>query len=204
MQERRLHEVSGISGLYYFPEFLDSAAQRDAVKCIDASSEHWREDLERRVQHYGWRYDYRTRTITSDMDLGALPDWVTKIAEQLAELKPSDGAKLFDRVPDQAIVNEYEPGQGIALHVDRDCFGPTVATVSLGDDWEMKFRPVKGTSHEDKRIMLVRGSALILTGEARDCWMHGIDKRMTEENRQRKRKPRLSLTFRTVLNQSSD
>ena len=33
---------------------------------------------------------------------------------------------------EQAIVNEYEPGQGIAPHVDRDCFGPVVATVSLG------------------------------------------------------------------------
>ena len=32
--------------------------------------------------------------------------------------------------------------------------GDAVATISLGDDWEMKFRPVKGTSNEDESIML--------------------------------------------------
>ena len=193
MQEPRLHPVSGVPGLYYFPEFLDSAAQSKAVAQIDASSECWLKDLERRVQHYGWRYDYRARTITSDMGLGPLPDWVAEIAKRLC-----DETKLFNRTPDQAIVNEYVPGQGIALHADKNCFGPAVATISLGDDWEMKLRPVRGKSSEDKRILLVRGSALIMVDEARDRWMHGIDKRMIEAPGRRKRRRRLSLTFRTV------
>ena len=109
--------------------------------------------------------------------------------------------KLFDRVPDQAIVNEYRPGQGIALHADRQCFGDTVATVSLNDDCEMRLRPVGGTPKDDRRRMLARGSALILTGDSRSRWMHGIDKRKTEKSAlgERDRRRRLSLTFRTVL-----
>ena len=182
-----------IDGLCYFPGFLDGSAQRDAMEHIDASP--WRRDLKRRVQHYGWRYDYQARVVSSDMRLGPLPGWIAKIAERLYR-----EAALFDRVPDQAIVNEYEPGQGIALHADRDCFGPVVATVSLGDDWEMRLRPIGGTRHDDRRTMLVRGSALVMAGEARFRWMHGIDERKTERDRdgKRDRRRRLSLTFRTV------
>ena len=193
IRERRVHELPGIEGLHYFPGFLDDRAQRDAVVNIDASP--WRADLERRVQHYGWRYDYQARTVTPNMRLEPLPDWVAELAEHLYH-----EIGLFARIPDQAIVNEYEPGQGIALHADKDCFGAVVATVSLGDDWEMKLRPVGGTRDDDKRIMLVRGSALVMAGAARFRWMHGIDKRKTERGRdgKRARRRRLSLTFRTV------
>ena len=148
------------------------------------------------MQHYGWRYDYQRKTVTPDMELGPLPDWVGELARRLYV-----ATELFDRVPDQAIVNEYRPGQGIALHADRQCFGATVATVSLGDDWEIRLRPVGGTSKDDRRLMLERGSALVLTGDSRSRWMHGIDKRKTEKSPvgERDRQRRLSLTFRTML-----
>ena len=194
LQEREMHRIQGVCGLYYFYGFLNKHDQRALIECIDAKP--WRTDLERRVQHYGWRYDYRTRTATSGMDLGPLPNWVADIASRLYS-----ETKLFDRVPDQAIVNEYRPGQGIALHADRQCFGDTVATLSLGDDWEMRLRPVGGTAKEDRRIMLARGSVLILTADSRSRWMHGIDKRRREQSTtgQRDRQRRLSLTFRTML-----
>lgn len=199
MNDRRLYEIPCVQGLYYSPDFLDNNEQYEAIKRIDVNQ--WSHDLGRRVQHYGWRYDYRSRTITSDMYLGPLPDWITKIGKRLY-----DETKLYDRIPEQVIVNEYYPGQGIALHADRNCFGDAVATISLGDDWEMKMRPVKGTSSEDKSIMLQRGSVLIMTGEARFRWLHGIDKRKRERGKftQRERQRRLSLTFRTVINQSSE
>ena len=96
---------------------------------------------------------------------------------------------------------KYQPGQGIALHADRQCFGDTVATLSLGEDWEMRLRPVRGSAQEDRRIMLAQGSVLILTADSRSRWMHGIDKRRTEKSAvgQRNRRRRLSLTFRTML-----
>lgn len=199
MSEHRLYEIPDIRGLYYFPDFLDDNEQSRIIKQVDTNESQWRNDLERRVQHYGWRYDYRSRTITSDMELGPLPDWIKKIAGRLY-----DEAGLFDQIPGQVIVNEYNPGQGIALHADRDCFGDAVATISLGDDWEMKLRPLGGKSYHDKFVMLQHGSALILTGDARYRWMHGIDKRKGEERDtsgqfRRQRRRRISLTFRTVI-----
>ena len=43
-------------------------------------------------------------------------------------------------MPDQLIVNEYQPGQGISAHIDCEpCFKNTIVTVSLGSVYEMDF-----------------------------------------------------------------
>ena len=106
---------------------------------------------------------------------------------------------LFDRVPEQVIVNEYEPGQGIAMHTDHPGFGPTVCTISLGDDWEMDFSE---DWSEKRPALLSRRSCVLLTGESRSAWQHGIAPRKSELTAigRRTRRRRLSLTFRTVLN----
>ena len=109
----------------------------------------------------------------------------------------------FDAVPDQVIVNEYEPGQGIAAHVDRGCFGPTVATLSLGDAWPMEFAPYRprrgpGTASEEKsELVLEVGSILLLTGDARWNWTHRIAARTKDGPRSRQK--RVSVTFRAVV-----
>ena len=128
------------------------------------------------------------------MHLGALPDWLANVAQKLY-----DETGLFDRVPEQVIVNEYLPGQGIATHIDHPGFGSTVCMVSLLDDWEMDF----SENWKDKTpALLQKGSCVLLTGPARSDWQHGIAPRKSElmENGRRERKRRLSMTFRTVLN----
>jgi hypothetical protein len=69
-------------------------------------------DLKRRVQHYGWRYDYKARRIDLSMRLGELPPWATRLALRLVR----DG--LVPQLADQVIVNEYVGRQGISKHVD--------------------------------------------------------------------------------------
>lgn len=188
------------AGLTYISQFLSAKQQETIVNCVDGME--WRNDLERRVQHYGWRYDYRARTVDADMRIGPLPGWLLEVALRLYrhETRP------FDRIPDQAIVNEYLPGQGIAMHVDRQCFGPAVATISLGDAWRMDLRPTRGVDAGPEHILLEPGSALIMIGEARSRWLHGIAKRKRErtDDGWRPRKRRISLTFRTVLTEAQD
>lgn len=189
----RAARTPGVSGLRYYPEFLTRNQQRKTIDRIDSLP--WRNDLERRVQHYGWRYDYRARTVSRDMRIGPLPDWLQEMAERL-----SDETGLFDQVPDQVIVNEYLPGQGIAMHIDRQCFGPAVGTVSLGDNWRMDLRPAGNKAGKPEYVLLEVGSALIMTGNARSRWLHGIAKRKREWTGKnwRPRQRRISLTFRTV------
>ena len=187
-------EVAAVPGLKMIEEFLTKQQQADCVSRVDAAESKWRNDLSRRVQHYGWRYDYKARAITPDMHIGALPDWLGKLAQRLY-----DETGLFDRVPDQVIVNEYQPGQGISTHIDHPGFGPTVCTISLLDDWEMDF----SENWRDKApALLQRGSCVLLTGPSRSVWQHGIAPRRSEvmDSGRRQRKRRLSLTFRTVIN----
>ena len=189
-----LQQVDAVPGLKFVENFLSPEQQDHCVKRVDAAVDQWHNDLTRRVQHYGWRYDYKARAITPDMHIGALPDWLGELAQRLyAE------TGLFDRAPEQVIVNEYLPGQGIATHIDHPGFGPTVCTISLLDDWEMDF----SENWRDKSpALLQRGSCALLTGDARSVWQHGIAPRKSEitDAGRRPRKRRLSLTFRTVVN----
>ena len=189
-----LQQVTDVPGLKFVERFLTPEQQDYCVQQVDAAVDEWRNDLSRRVQHYGWRYDYKARAITPDMHIGALPNWLGDLAQRLY-----DETGLFDRVPEQVIVNEYLPGQGIATHIDHPGFGPTVCTISLLDDWEMDF----SENWRDKSpALLQRGSCVLLTGDARSIWQHGIAPRKSEatETGRRPRKRRLSLTFRTVVN----
>lgn len=154
----------------------------------------WRDDLKRRVQHYGWRYDYRARKITHALRLGPLPLWLTPLASTIGDLPE------FERVPDQVIVNEYCPGQGISAHVDCEpCFGPAIASLSLGGAVEMVFRHRR--SGERASLVLPPLSLLVLTGEARYDWTHEIPARRsnTIDGMRLPRTRRVSLTFRTVI-----
>ena len=184
-----------IQGFHYERAFLTKEECDGLLASID--KREWLRDLKRRVQHYGWKYDYKSRVVTEDMRIGELPPFLRTVADRL------QASPWFDTVPDQVIVNEYEPGQGIAAHVDRDCFGPTVATLSLGNAWPMEFAPCRrpggqdNASVEKTELVLEVGSLLVLTGDARWHWTHRIAARKTDGQRRRQR--RVSVTFRTVV-----
>ena len=164
---------------------------------MDASVDQWRHDRSRRTQRYGWRYDYRAKMITPDMWLGQIPDWLQEIAQSVFEnaVHPDTGQPLFERVPEQCIVNEYVGAQGIAEHTDHPGFGPAIATVSLISDWPMHLAPSYRRPNEP--LLLETGSCLTMTGPSRHVWTHQIKRDQVRPSNQR----RLSLTFRTVLNQ---
>ena len=194
---RTLGGVEGIQGLYYEPGFLTPEQQAQAILRVDAAQDEWRSDLSRRTQHYGWRYDYRARVITPDMYLGQLPDWLQEIADRLrGRMVHPDGTPMFDRAPEQVIVNEYVGAQGIRPHIDHPGFGPAICTLSLLEDWEMDLSIRR---NENRPALLEAGSCLTMTGPSRERWYHGIPVRQDEPGGQRRGR-RISLTFRTVLN----
>lgn len=153
----------------------------------------WRDDLRRRVQHYGWRYDYRARAVDATMRLGPLPPWADALARRIA----AEG--LDARAPDQVIVNEYLPGQGIARHVDCvPCFGPVVLSLSLGSGYVMDLHAPQ--TLQRLPLPLPRRSLLVLAGPSRLAWSHAIAARQTDvvDGVKVPRGRRVSLTFRTV------
>jgi alkylated DNA repair dioxygenase AlkB len=176
----------------YLADYLDEAREQALIERIDR--QQWLAELRRRVQHYGYRYDYNGRKVTPEMYLGPLPDWLQALGEELK------GRGLMPRVADQVLVNEYEPGQGIAPHVDCvPCFADTIASLTLGSSCLMEFTQVK--TREKVPRFLARHSLVVLSGEARYDWRHAIPGRKSHPHHARMlpRGRRLSLTFRNVL-----
>jgi len=180
-----------ISGLELVPDYIAPSGQTQFLAIIDNSL--WMTDLKRRVQHYGYRYDYKARKVDSTMYLGTLPDW----AHQLAIRLHLDG--YIAKVPDQLIANEYVSGQGIAPHVDCvPCFDDTILSITLGSACIMDFTKLKST--EKQSLYLTSGSLLIMKDEARYDWKHGISARKSDviDGERITRGRRVSLTFRCV------
>jgi alkylated DNA repair dioxygenase AlkB len=180
----------GVSGLLYIPNYISKSEHRRLIETIDVQP--WRTDLSRRTQHYGYIYDYRAKRIDHSMQIGELPAWLQRIAVRLQD----DG--LMPEAPDQCIVNEYKPGQGITDHIDcTPCFGGVIISLSLAAPVVMELK------RDDQKISLLLEprSLLLLRGEARYQWTHGIArrKRDTVDNLTFERKRRLSATFRKVI-----
>jgi alkylated DNA repair dioxygenase AlkB len=185
-------DLARVRGLVYAPSFIDEEEQAFVISQIDMAP--WIVDLARRVQHYGYRYDYKARRVDPGMYVGELPEWMSQLARRLYE------AGYIDVIPDQAIVNEYEPGQGITPHVDCEpCFGDTVISLSMLSTCVMDFTKLGST--ERVSILLEPRSIVVLKADARFGWKHGIAKRLadTVDGIVYKRGRRVSLTFRKVI-----
>ena len=174
----------------YIADFITTQEELALLDAIDKES--WLDELQRRVQHYGYRYNYKKRKLDAEDRIGDLPDWIAPICDRLAH---TEG--MFAACPDQLIVNEYKPGQGITPHTDSGCFGAVVASLSLGSDCLMDIE----TPAEKFPIVLQRKSLLVLQGDSRNVWKHAIALRKTDIQADEKilRQRRVSLTFRTVL-----
>ncbi|WP_320534750.1 alpha-ketoglutarate-dependent dioxygenase AlkB [Robbsia andropogonis] len=179
----------GPVGLQVLPNFITDDEEHRLVTIID--SVEWDQLMKRRVQHYGWRYDYKARQITQANYLGPLPRWAEDLAERLL------ASGVVPELPDQVIVNNYEGNQGISKHIDcKDCFRGPVVTISLLETWDMVFTRKIAVETEKFIQSLTRCSAVVLDGEARSAWHHEIPTRLTERGVRRGR--RISITFRKV------
>ena len=181
-----------IAGLSYIADYIDESTEAALLEIID--SQPWMNDLKRRVQHCGWRYDYKARNVTSDLRIGALPDWLQSYAVRLQQ------GGLFTEIPDQVIINEYQPGQGISAHTDCiPCFSETIASLSLGSPCVMDFSHSK--TGDKSSLLFEPRSLLVLNGDARYIWQHAIAGRKTDRHNGQiiQRARRVSLTFRKVI-----
>ena len=175
-------DIPAIPGLSYVPEYVSQSEETELCEVIDC--EPWDTSWQRRRQPYG--ASYGNKKPNPD-----IPAWGSRVAERLLEEKRT--SKPFD----QMLINEYLPGQGIALHRDYEPFDRTVASLSLLAHCVMIFRHV--VSGQTEILLLQPRSLLILTDEARYDWEHGIAARKKDiwHGVPIIRQRRLSITFRT-------
>lgn len=178
-----------INGLLYQNDFLSVEEEKIIISEIDNAV--WDTNLKRRVQHYGYMYDYKKKNIDQDLKIGKLPDWLLALESKIRTIFNLENS--FDQV----IINEYEPGQGISNHIDCvPCFEDVIISISLLSSCVMQFS--KG--EEKQEILLKPRSILLLSGEARYHWKHGIKavKNDKFQNTVIPRERRISITFRKI------
>ncbi len=185
-----LFEDDLLSGLSYRDDYI--TLDEEAALIAEIDRQPWSMELLRRRQWYGWSPDDTTYGMPGEYKPQLMPDWLLWLGERLHK----DG--VFAGVPVRALINEYHPGQGIGTHKDRDTERiKSVAIISLGSPIMMEFTRM---DHATRNQYLYPRSRLIMQGEARDKWMHGIVGRKTDKvgGLILPRRRRLSVTFRYV------
>ena len=180
-----------VQGLDYIADYISAEHEQALLQEIDHND--WLSDLKRRVQHYGYKYDYKARAVDAKAYLGPMPAWASGLCQKFV------ADKIFPVIPDQMIVNEYLPGQGISAHIDCvPCFGEMIASLSLGSSCIIEFS-YPGTG-DKKELLLEERSLVVLSGPARYEWQHAIPARKSDviDGTKTARKRRVSLTFRKV------
>jgi alkylated DNA repair dioxygenase AlkB len=182
-------EDGQIPSLYYVENYISASEEKILLRNIDRQK--WDDSLKRRVQHYGYKYSYRNRQIDQSSQIGNIPNWLNDLSSKLQK------DNIMPYKPNQIIINEYVPGQGIAPHIDLvHAFSGVICSLSLGSDCIMDFtREVKVSRILHKR------SLLVLSEDARYRWMHSIAARKTDKVNGNilPRGRRVSITFRKVI-----
>ncbi|EEA06910.1 oxidoreductase, 2og-Fe(II) oxygenase family protein [Cryptosporidium muris RN66] len=187
-------------GLNIYNNILDDGEGEKLLDWIDKYG-IWEEGLSRRVQHYGFGFDYKNKIIS--------PKWVRDIPIKIEMI--INRLLLHNIVtsrPDQITINEYIAGQGIGPHIDsHHTIGNYIAVVSLGsgvgmDFYELQLSDSKSFKKQKKHsIYIPKNSVYTMSSNIRYCWQHGIKKRYTDniDGNIIKRHRRVSLTFRRYI-----
>lgn len=190
-----LKQASKINGLEIYFDYI--SVDEESILLSNIDQEIWLRDLARRVQHYGYKYDYKISRIDPSLFIGKIPAWINLLSERL------QAKKLIDFTPDQAIVNEYIENQGIAAHIDcKPCFDDTIISLSLSGSCIMDFIKDKNSNTPTKISLLIPPRTLIIMkGESRYNWYHGIPSRKKDvfNGNVYNRSRRVSITLRKVI-----
>ena len=148
----------------------------------------WSNALDRLTQHYGARYDYKSRSLSYDVGPLASSKAIMRVAMDITPcLRTLSGNDKVEFT--QAIINNYVARQRITAHTDAKCFGPIIITVSLGSPMTMV---MSRSGYEPFSVILEGGDIVALTGEARSQWKHELLPDSSQGFR------RISLTYRTI------
>jgi alkylated DNA repair protein alkB family protein 8 len=154
-------------GLILIPEFIDDELEKKLLNIVS-----WELDDQqlkhRQVKHFGYEFLYGVNTVDPKKPLEQkIPSDCNVLWTVMKEKCPE--FSWFE--PDQMTINKYQPGQGIPPHADTHSpFLDPIVSLSLGSDIVMEFKR-KGVTCN---VLLKRKSMLIMSGESRFGWLHGI------------------------------
>lgn len=178
-----------VPGLFLYKDFITFEQEKALLDEID--SQIWMVDYARRLQYYGFRNE-----LEDPYDLIKIPVSIPPKILQLSEEIVSKN--LLDIQPDQVIINEYVPGEGIRPHKDRNYYENQICGINLGSSCVMRF--IRGKNLEVIDIEVPQRSMYIMQDDARKKWTHGIPPRKKDiiNGEVHHRARRVSITYRKV------
>lgn len=179
-----------LPGLTVYPGYISKSMEEKLIAEIDRQV--WVVDYDRRLQYYGYRNE-----LESPYDLVPIPVPIPPLIYKFSERLVKEEILLSQ--PDQVIINEYFPGQGIRPHKDRNYFDNQICGVNLGSGCIMRFIKVAGGETVD--VEIPRRSVYVMQDEARYKWKHAIPPRKKDvvDGTVQHRERRLSITYRKVV-----
>ena len=191
---RRLRgvHVAEIPGLRVILDAVSVAEERAALaeiardRGVPASNIH-------RATQWGWRFSTWGRVPPMSLAdrLAPVPRWLRAVG---AALEAADAPRALLPPTDQwgagvahALLNEYEPGDGVTAHTDDVAFWTSwVLGLSLGADVTMRFHPPPPEDDDAPPagpidVRLPARSVYVLTGDARWRWSHEIERATHDE-----------------------
>jgi alkylated DNA repair dioxygenase AlkB len=180
---------TALPGLFLYPDFIDEAKEKQLLNEID--NQIWIVDYLRRLQYYGYRNE-----LDKPYDLIPFPIPMPRLIHQLSQEIVEQ--KILLHQPDQVIINEYVPGEGIKPHKDRAYYENQICGVNLGSGCIMRF--IKGKNEEVIDVEIPRRSLYVMQDDARKKWKHAIPPRKKDNinGTMQHRERRVSITYRKV------
>jgi alkylated DNA repair dioxygenase AlkB len=180
---------TAVPGLFLYPDFIDEIREEQLLEEIE--QQKWVVDYSRRLQYYGYRNE-----LEKPYDLISFPVPIPPQIYQLSQELNEQNVLLYQ--PDQVIINEYAPGEGIKPHKDRNYYENQICGVNLGSGCIMKF--IKGKNLEVIDVEIPRRSLYVMQDDARKKWNHGIPPRKKDiiNGSVHHRERRVSITYRKV------
>lgn len=180
---------TALPGLFLYPDFIDEAREQQLLHEIDTQT--WIVDYLRRLQYYGYRNELDKPYDLIPFPI-AMPPLIHQLSQELVE------QEIVDLQPDQVIINEYVPGEGLKPHKDRAYYENQICGVNLGSSCVMRF--IKGKNEEIVDVEIPRRSVYVMQDDARKKWKHGIPPRKKDkvDGNVHHRERRVSITYRKV------
>eukprot|EP00934_Nitzschia_sp_Nitz4_P004889 Nitzschia sp. Nitz4//scaffold96_size78090//58750//60890//NITZ4_005502-RA/size78090-processed-gene-0.32-mRNA-1//1//CDS//3329560597//4879//frame0 len=182
-----------IDGLEYYPNFFSEDEQEKLLDVVYKNP--WEQIIARRQQFYGQVYYHTSQklkllqpdeTVASSDEKASEGELAKSLdINQLLPLLEERCSQFFGSLgfPSQILVNEYRNTLGIASHFeDFESFGPIIITISLVNPiyLTLKKPTIRCNACETyldiQKVLLEPGSILVMQGDARNEYRHGISK----------------------------